>query len=495
MSKWIMTIVFLCFTITIVQAQPTCDVDVDRILEHVAQACDSTGRNEACYGHNALNAQLSDSALQFNQPGDIVSITQLEHLITTPYDADNDLWGISLLRVQGDFPNTLPGQNVTMLLFGSLELENAVAQLTELPGTINANARVRSTPDSNNILTSLSSGTPVVANGRNEAGDWVRIVYDGGIGWTASFLVNGLDEMSLEVVSPDEEIQTPMQALYLRPGIGRTLCEDAPDTILLHTPSDAGQSTLSINGVQMTIGSTVQVTLTPSSDSTDTMQISVLTGGAIVESNGEIALVPSGTQTSVEISTTGAIPNSIPDGVTPIPDSTWEQLRTIVESDAFNQLVTENSTTDTAIILNDVPPAEEEIETVTATQFYPGGALSGRYRFDVVSTNPVLGGNSHLLCVTNGFEREIDWDNLRYPFDGSSAPQLSDSRYGGTAEQHQASLNPSSTPNDEAYTNIVVSWVITSPTTFTYRTSAGQNRTQYGRQACDNVLNAVWIGS
>src|SRR5690606_24390666 len=38
-------------------------------------------------------------------------------------------WGVSLLKAQANLPDTLPGQNVTFLLYGGAALDNATARM------------------------------------------------------------------------------------------------------------------------------------------------------------------------------------------------------------------------------------------------------------------------------------------------------------------------------------------------------------------------------
>ena len=94
---------------------------------------------------------------------------------------DAGVWGVAVMSLQADIPNTLPGQNVTFILFGDVMIENAAS---------------------------------------------------------------------------DE--QTPMQAFYLRTGIGDVACEEAPESgLLIQTPDGIDEVTFNVNGVDVQVGSTV----------------------------------------------------------------------------------------------------------------------------------------------------------------------------------------------------------------------------------------------
>ena len=40
-------------------------------------------------------------------------------------NASTGAWGVALMRIQANLPDTLPGQNVTMLIFGDVQIQNA----------------------------------------------------------------------------------------------------------------------------------------------------------------------------------------------------------------------------------------------------------------------------------------------------------------------------------------------------------------------------------
>lgn len=105
-------------------AQDDCAPVVEELLATVGDVCSATERNQACYGNVSIEAELADADLTFETAGDIVDLADLETLTLEPFDADNEEWGVALLQVQANLPETLPGQNVTILLFGDVQLEN-----------------------------------------------------------------------------------------------------------------------------------------------------------------------------------------------------------------------------------------------------------------------------------------------------------------------------------------------------------------------------------
>ena len=106
----------------------SCPEIVSKALSAADTACKKTGRNQACYGNFNLQAtgQAGTSDFSFNKVGDIVNIADVQTLKLSPMSVDKAQWGVALMKLQANIPDTLPGQNVTFLLFGDVEITNAV---------------------------------------------------------------------------------------------------------------------------------------------------------------------------------------------------------------------------------------------------------------------------------------------------------------------------------------------------------------------------------
>src|SRR5258707_4897321 len=101
------------------------------------QKCGATGRNKACYGNIAIQAeaQSGSSNFTFAKPGDVVDRATIKTLKLSAFNQAANTWGVALLRLQGDLPDTAPGQNVTALLFGDVEVtessQNVAANINQ----------------------------------------------------------------------------------------------------------------------------------------------------------------------------------------------------------------------------------------------------------------------------------------------------------------------------------------------------------------------------
>jgi LysM repeat protein len=136
--------------------QPTCDQLVTNALSKANTICASTGRNQACYGNSLVQAEMQpDATTTFNLVGDITDLFSIRRLTTTPINLNSQTWGVVILKAQANLPDTLPGQNVTFLLYGDATLDNITPQMkavvlkTGIASTTCANA-----PDSALLLQS-----------------------------------------------------------------------------------------------------------------------------------------------------------------------------------------------------------------------------------------------------------------------------------------------------------------------------------------------------
>ncbi|MCC7209936.1 MAG: hypothetical protein IT323_21720 [Anaerolineae bacterium] len=125
-----------------------CQHVLTRAVSLTEQNCGETGRNEACYGFNRVQVEwqeaLDPASVRFEESGDIVPIRNLARIQTHGLNPDTGDWGLALVKLQANLPNTNPGQNVTFILYGNTSLSqdedqtNAFYLSTEL-GSLTCN--------------------------------------------------------------------------------------------------------------------------------------------------------------------------------------------------------------------------------------------------------------------------------------------------------------------------------------------------------------------
>lgn len=125
MRHLIFVLIAFEFAITVI-AQDACDDFVADALDQIDDLCQTTARNEVCYGHTAVSVIAHKGIADFSQVGDIIAIFDVVSITTSPFRAPDE-WGIALMRLQADLPDSLPGQNVTVLLLGDVHMADTTA--------------------------------------------------------------------------------------------------------------------------------------------------------------------------------------------------------------------------------------------------------------------------------------------------------------------------------------------------------------------------------
>lgn len=248
-----------------------CPAIVETALTNVARVCDGLGRDEACYGNTRVDATfwLPREDTFFSAPGDSTALIDLQTIATAPLDMTTGQWGLALLNLQADLPETLPGQAVTFLLMGDATLSNAVTPeevagpVVPVQATTRVASNMRSRPTTAaNVVISVPARTPVTLVGVNAARDWYEVLLEGGShAWIYGELVT-VPDFNLLTALPVTYSNTaipqygPMQAFYFTTGLGAPVCNEAPNALIVQS-TELAEVTLNINELEIQIGSTV----------------------------------------------------------------------------------------------------------------------------------------------------------------------------------------------------------------------------------------------
>ncbi len=245
----------------------TCPGLVQQAIEAVGNNCGSLSRNNACYGFQQVSAEFSQPQPVgfFTAPSDRARLLELEQLITLPMDSALDKWGVALLSVQANLPDTLPGQSVIFMLMGNTQVENAIEPQdafqtgTTVSVTLQIGAQLYHDPSlSSTMVGSVPPGTALTADAVSADGQWVRVAYDGTPGWlTQQVISSASDISSLPTIG-----ETPMQAFYFRTSISGTQCTEAPNSLVVQGPQDVAVD-ITANGADIRLGSTIALYLLP----------------------------------------------------------------------------------------------------------------------------------------------------------------------------------------------------------------------------------------
>lgn len=304
-SKWIFLVLVLSVSVGALAQDNFCRRLIETALEATDEICSPTLRNQACYGHDTLQAQPQTGLETFNfdEVGDIVEVAHIKSMRLSAMDLDNETWGVALMNLQANLPDEDPNQNIKLLLFGDVAVRNAIdiPRETEVNLQARGNTNVHRLPDKDSfVMGTLPRNAAVTARGRSEDNKWILVKMPDGAseGWISSVLVsNYRGALSLlSEVEPALSQYGPMQAFYVRTGDSSANCEEAPnDGLLIQTPEGVAEVRLWINQVKIRLGSTVFI----ESNSSGSMTIKTLEGHASVEALGVEYTAMAGT--SVEV--------------------------------------------------------------------------------------------------------------------------------------------------------------------------------------------------
>lgn len=270
LRRIVIWVVLFVMGIIVIAQDDECPTLVQNVLTSVQEACADLGRNQVCYGNTDVIAfDFDEAAIQdFELSGDTVDVFNLSSLSTTPMDVSGDVWGVALLALQANLPDTTPGQNVTFVVYGDTQLTNEIPpdsandDIPTITATSTGAINVRSGPGTTyGVIGALAANDDIVLQGRNEAGDWAHFIFDDRAGWAYVPLLTVEGEVAtLDVTQVgnehDSRYTMPMQAFQLRTGIGRPACSEAPrDGLLVQAPQNTTVY-FRINGIDVSVGST-----------------------------------------------------------------------------------------------------------------------------------------------------------------------------------------------------------------------------------------------
>lgn len=282
---------------------PPCFALVQTALQAADAACEATGRNEVCYGNvsGVVTPAPGVSDVVFDQVGDIAPVDSIRALQLSPLDEVKQEWGVAIMRLQANLPDTLPGQNVTFVLFGDVTIEDATEDQVRVEGQVREASNVRHLPSIDaEVIGSLRRGQTAIVTGKAasaEGGLWYRVKYDNyhtRTGWVLSELID-VDPDLLPEVERTSLVANPMQAFYFRTGIGRQTCYEAPaDGVVVQTPEGVGMVSFNVNGVDVSLGSTAVIT-----DTGGGLSFALMEGRGMVRAQSVTRVLVPGSETVV----------------------------------------------------------------------------------------------------------------------------------------------------------------------------------------------------
>jgi hypothetical protein len=311
-ALFLILIICILGGVSLVSAQETggCAVNNTTIVEQVGNVCQGVGANQICYGNHEVDAVPYPDVTNFSfeAPGALTSLSSIQSLFLKGVDPAANTWGIAQVRMLVNQGNGT--QDVTMLLFGDVNVENKGAPIEGAQATvISDTAQIFPVAPSQGFpaMRSLAVGTVVTVFARLANNLWVRIQIPetGEVGWVFRNALDLAPEAMPELPVEDGSAPHygPMQAFTYQSGTSPNCGDTVADGLLIQTPQGVARVSFLINevAIELTSSSDGASAFVQANPDGGTMNINVLGGTAYVNSGGSSQQVDAGTQTSIPI--------------------------------------------------------------------------------------------------------------------------------------------------------------------------------------------------
>lgn len=255
---------FTCAILVAGAQEAVCEDIVRQALRGLSEHCADLERNSLCYGHAQIDASFAGDASRaaFDRPGARAPLAQLKSLRTSPLDVERGHWGLAVMNLQANLPQSRPGAGVIMLLAGEAKLDHDVdlAEIDEIREPLSTVAlqpttRFAQAAKIAEELGQLREDEIALADARTRAGDWLRVVNDGTVSWVERDHLAPLQAMeSLPVVDVADPFA--MQAFTFSSAREITACDAAAPALAIQTPQTSSVN-LTVNGVDIHVQSLV----------------------------------------------------------------------------------------------------------------------------------------------------------------------------------------------------------------------------------------------
>lgn len=283
------------------QAGGTCSQLVRQAFFELGSNCAGQDSNTACYAFNgATSSAFGDQPSLLNTLGDTVSLSDISSITTAPLNVETNTFGVVKVTVQ---PSAAL-HPVTILMFGAVTLENAVAPenafvptLVDIQSTIETSLH-RSAGQDAEIIASVASGSTLPADAITADGQWLRVYYKGQTMWAKAADFEGGNDLAVWT----KDSKAPFQAFNFETTANATDCTDAPPPVLMIQNPNETSVELVINGTPVEIGSTIFVRTV-----NDTLRLTTGEGHALLYPATDRVEVPLGI--TAEVNSQGAWQN------------------------------------------------------------------------------------------------------------------------------------------------------------------------------------------
>ncbi len=285
----------------------TCPAIVDQAVAAKNAFCSDMERGTVCYSYPSVDISLVQPLTETLAPGTRIGVSGIEALQTQPFNLFTGEWGLLQMRLQPNPADEATAAFLDAFLFGSTLLRNASGGAARYDALTNVVSLMRPQPSTDDTpVLRLDQGVGLTVIGRNEAGDWVRVLTQSEqAGWVfADLLSIDGDVGALPVFADtDSSLQAlaPMEAITLRSETTDAPCAQATYSgVLLQTSGDQ-PADITINAVSLRISGTAFVQARWG----EALTVNMLAGDSLIGFQAESVLAITGTSVTLSLDADG----------------------------------------------------------------------------------------------------------------------------------------------------------------------------------------------
>lgn len=263
------------------QDEDTC-ISPDTLVSARAACADMTA-GQVCLGAGDVQAAPNGGLIVAGAAVDLDGVDSLT----------GSAGSLALVRMQADLSDD--AEPIQLVLYGDASIANAVTGLPEpFPTATVKNGpanilNLRASPDTEaEVVTTMRWNEALTADGRNAAGDWLRVQTDKGAAWVFASLVTVTDGDASALYVLDSPATHHMQSITLETGA-------ACGGLLVQAANDA-PAHLEVNGALLTFSTAALLVRAPEGEA---LSVQVLNGSAVITANGEAVEAGAGAEIRV----------------------------------------------------------------------------------------------------------------------------------------------------------------------------------------------------
>lgn len=263
--KYLLCLLLVVLSVSVLAQDIACPELEQAALAETGLWCNALEPGQLCYGNSLVQIAARSGTLEFNVPGNRVSLADVRSITTI---TGSNLWGVAYAEVEAypitgwtPAPAALIAMGSTTLIDTGTELNFPAVLTLEITEVDGANIR-RYPNTAAGVVGSVFKGDLVKVIGRLADSSWLHVQTPRGLsGWLSAVTVEA-DVSGLPVVTEETAesplLSRPFAAFQFTSGMNDTRCDGVPESgVLIQTPDTETAYRFDINGVYIELAGTM----------------------------------------------------------------------------------------------------------------------------------------------------------------------------------------------------------------------------------------------